>query len=357
MNAIIGFAGFLLEHDLSEIKKNEYSRIIRERTYDLLRIVEDILDISKIEVGQMKIIESDVKLESIMNEIYEYYRLKLPWPESEAVLALKLSLAGNLKNAMVQIDGQRLKQILNNLLDNAFKFTKKGYIEFGCQIMSDNELLFFVKDTGIGIREDKRDIIFDRFRQADDLLTSRQYGGTGLGLSIVKGLVTLMNGKIWLESQVDAGSTFYFTLPLKLLTKNNEYMTGNNVKHLLSWGNKVVLIVEDDPSNAAYLREALAGKGLQILVAYTGEEALRLFRNNPNINLVLMDIRLPDINGLNLTRIIRKNNPNQVVIAQTAYASSSDMQECMEAGCDDYLAKPINYQNLISVMDYYLKKG
>jgi PAS domain S-box-containing protein len=357
MNAIIGFSEFLGDADLSNDKKQLFSNIIKDRSYDLLRIVEDILDISKIEVGQMQIIDLDVNIENIMNEIYEYYKLKMTLMESVKDITFNYVLDQNLKNAILRMDGQRLKQILNNFLDNAFKFTKAGSIEFGCKMSSTSELLFYIKDTGIGISEDKHEIIFDRFRQAEDLITTRSYGGTGLGLSIVKGLVSLMHGKIWLESQINNGTTFYFTIPLKWSGKTNEHgpIRNHHNYQTSSWKDKTILIVEDDKPNSEYIKLLISGKGLRILKAYNGEEALQIFKDNPNIDLVLMDIRLPDTNGLDVTKIIKKINPKIIVIAQTAYAFSSDIQECYDAGCSDYISKPINAQKLIILIDYYLK--
>jgi len=359
MNAIVGFSDFLCDNDIPSSKKQLFSKIIKERSYDLLRIVEEILDISKIEVGQMQIIDMDVNLENIMYELYEYYKLKITQSDSELFLSINFSLDNQLKNAILKTDGQRLKQILVNLLDNAFKFTKKGLIELGCKIASNSEILFYIKDTGIGIPVDKQEIVFDRFRQAEDLMSARSYGGTGLGLSIVKGLVTLMNGRVWLESKVDIGTTFYFTLPLKLSYKTDDYNPQNkNVDFQMpSWRNKIILIVEDNDANSEYFKVLLTGKYFQVLMAYTGEEALQVLKNNPKIDLVLMDIRLPDTSGLNITRMIKKINPKIIVIAQTAYAFSNDRQDCLDAGCSDYISKPINSQKLITLIDYYLGSG
>lgn len=351
MNAIIGFASFLQEHELPESKRHEYSKIIMDRTYDLLRIVEDILDISKIEVGQLTIIESQTNLAEIMNEILNYHKLKLSTQKIRQEVQITLSIPVDLKYLVIETDGQRLRQILLNLLDNAFKFTKKGFIDFGCKVTTNNELLFHVKDSGIGVPENKQEIIFDRFRQAEDLMTARKYGGTGLGLSIVKGLVTLMNGKIWLESEVNVGTTFYFTLPLKLRTMDRKAKDENAPLPVKSWKGKVILIVEDDEANAKYLKYALADKGAEILIAYNGHEVLSLVKDHPNINLILMDIRLPDTNGLILTKLIKKNNPKIGVIAQTAYASSKDIEDCLSAGCNDYISKPINLSILIKSVD------
>jgi signal transduction histidine kinase len=217
MNAIIGFSGFLSKPNLSEAKRDRFTTIIQERSYDLIRIIEDILDISKIEVGQMKLFESEFELFSLIQELNDYYKLKKNKLENSKDLELRYSVPDNIKKITIYLDKQRLNQIFTNLLDNAFKFTQKGFIEFGYKIEQDSRLLFWVKDSGIGIQVDKQSIIFDRFRQADDSLTARQYGGTGLGLSIVQGIIKLMEGEIWLESKVGLGTTFYFSLPLKRL--------------------------------------------------------------------------------------------------------------------------------------------
>lgn len=214
MNAILGFSTLLSRKDFSEENKARYVKLIQERSQDMMRIMEDILDISKIEANQMNIYYSDFELYPLMQETYLYYELKKHKKESADNLKLSYSYPNELKPLIINLDKHRLKQILNNLLDNAFKFTKEGEIQFGCQLLPESEVLFWIKDSGIGISKDKQGIIFDRFRQVDDKLTTREYGGTGLGLSIVQGLVKLMNGKIWVESEPGTGSTFYVSFPL-----------------------------------------------------------------------------------------------------------------------------------------------
>jgi len=357
MNAIVGFSEMLIKPQLSEIKKERYALIIKERTYDLLRIVEDLLDVSKIEVGQLKIFESNVDVSDIFIDLYEYYHQKLIKSDKKDDLSLKLNLGRTLKNKIIYIDGQRFKQIFTNLLDNAFKFTQKGVIEFGCRLNGDGKILFFVHDTGIGIPIDKQNLVFDRFRQADESLAGRQFGGTGLGLSIVKGIIKLMNGSIWLESTPNIGTSFFFTLPFSISLQDEDTDEEQLISPDNKWENKLVLIVEDDVANSEYLKEALTETGLNLLFAENGEEALVLFHNNPNINLILMDIRLPDTNGLQLTKIIKNENNYIPVIAQTAYASPVDIKNCLDAGCSDYISKPINYTKLIELIDKHLSKN
>jgi len=354
MNAIIGFSECLIDQDIAEDKKQHFASIIQERTYDLLRILEDILDVSRIEVGQLKILEKEFVVSVLMNDLYEEYNQKIKNSPSKSVISLKLALAKDLENTYIKTDIQRLKQVLTNLLDNALKFTHQGSIEFGYITESDTSIIFFVKDTGRGIPEDKQEIIFDRFRQADESLTGRLYGGTGLGLSIVKGILNLLSGKIWLESKPDEGTTFYFTIPLQLVGTNQKQITDVNPPYFSLWKDKRVLIVEDDLNSIEYMSEVLSNTGLNCLYACTGEQAMQIFHDTPSIELVLMDIRLPDTSGLLLTRTMKKENPKLVIIAQTAYSSPTDIEESIKAGCSGHISKPINSKKLLDILNEYL---
>lgn len=355
MNAIIGFSDLLSKKNLTDEKKNRYIKLIQERSYDLLGIIQDILDISKIEVGQMKLEETDIRISDLFSEINEYYKLKKGQDAEKEDIEIKYFLFNDINNLVITVDHLRLKQILNNLIDNAFKFTHNGTIEFGCEKHQENELLFYVKDSGIGIRPDKQDIIFDRFSQADDSLGKRQYGGTGLGLSIVKGILDLMQGQIWFSSELNVGTTFFFTLPL--IKSKKEISSAKDTNKVLTWKweNRTLLIVEDDPSNNLYLKEIFSETNLKMLNAKIGTEALNLIETNPDIDLILMDIRLPDTNGLNLTRIIKEKTPGMVVIAHSAYAGSNDIVECMNAGCADFISKPAKAEHLLNIIGQYLK--
>ena len=356
MNAIIGFSDFLTKPDITDLKRERFTKLIQKRSYDLLQIIEDILDISKIEVGQLKFCESEFSLSELLCEIYDFYIHKIKTDESKNSIELKLTLPDEFKQTIIRTDNQRLKQILNNLLDNAIKFTNAGTINFGVNLQIDATVTFYVSDTGIGIPANKQEIIFDRFRQAEDALTAKQYGGTGLGLSIVKGIVNQFHGRIWLESIVDKGTTFFFTIPFIQKESIPEAIVEPKSNLKPFWKNKTVLIVEDDEANTEYLKEVLSDTGLRLLNVYNGKQTLQTIEDNSNIDLILMDIQLPDTNGLNLTKIIRKSNPKIKIIAQTAYATSFDMQECIEAGCHDYISKPIKQSNLFSVIGRYFNK-
>jgi signal transduction histidine kinase/DNA-binding response OmpR family regulator len=353
MNAIIGFSDFLTKPEIDNEKKETFSKIIQRRAYDLLHIIEDILDISKIEVGQLQVVLAPCKISTLLYEIFDYYQLSIQSNTAKQNISIVLTIPDALKDIAIITDAQRLKQVLGNLLDNAIKFTKEGSIEFGLTQQTPQEIIFFVKDSGIGIEKSKQTIVFDRFRQAEEAQTSRQYGGTGLGLSIVKGILEVLHCNLWLDSDLGQGSTFYFSYPYNSLHKQ-EAPRISTISSTHNWSHKTMLVVEDDETNAMYLNEIFRKTGVQILNAYTGAEALDIYEKNPRINLVLMDIRLPDTNGLHLTRLFKNRNPYLIIIAQTAYASNVDIQDCLDAGCNDYISKPILSERLFELIDKYL---
>lgn len=214
MNAIVGFSSLLSRPEFPEAKKAHYVKLIQERSQDLMKLIEDILDISKIEANQIKLDLLEFELYPFLQEIYQYYDLRRQKSDSPKAIDFVSQFPEDLKNITIQLDKHRLKQVLNNLLDNAFKFTPSGKIEFGCKLADNSTIQLWVKDEGIGIEKDKQAIIFERFRQVDETKTGREYGGAGLGLSIVDGLVKLMNGKIWLDSEPGQGSVFYVSFPI-----------------------------------------------------------------------------------------------------------------------------------------------
>jgi len=251
-------------------------------------------------------------------------------------------------------DFVRVKQIIHNLLDNAFKFTSNGLIEFGCKLLNKKEILIYVKDTGIGIAPEMHPAVFNHFMQVDGSYLTRKTGGTGLGLSISKGLVEILKGKIWLESVVDQGTIFYFTLPFRPVNQLDELITEEK-EIPYQWNDKTILIIEDDSHNALLINEFLDATGIHCLYAKNGSEAMEMFYKEPTINLILMDIRLPDISGLELAKLMKASKPHCVIIAQTAYAFDNDKETCLQNGCNDFITKPLNKARLLHVIDYHLK--
>jgi CheY-like chemotaxis protein len=248
----------------------------------------------------------------------------------------------------IYTDPFRLKQILINLLSNAVKFTEEGEIVLGLE-EHPGGVYFYVKDSGIGIREEKQRVIFQRFMQGHETKT-RLYGGTGLGLAISKNLTEILGGEIGVESKTGEGATFWFILPRNEVPLKYEAALKTPSNNLRLWEDKKILIAEDDQSNYYFLFEALKETGVQIVWAKDGEETMDLFREHEDLDLILMDINMPVINGYECTRRIKNKRPDLPVIAQTAYAMSGEREISREAGCDDYLSKPIKVSELLETM-------
>ena len=319
---------------------------------DLLKIINDILDISKIEARQIILYKTDVSLDVFVDNVKNNTTEKRNrLGKNNIQINVYKGFSGN--ESIIEIDENRLIQILTNLLDNALKFTEEGFINFGYQLSENRMVQFFVEDTGIGIPYEKQTIIFEKFRQAEEGY-NRSYGGNGLGLPISKGLIELLEGEIWVASNQNKGSTFYFTIPYKSNIVKETIKPVVTENYNFTWPGKSILIVEDDIISAEYLKEILSDAGVKYFHAQNGTDALKLFQQNDNIGLVLMDIQLPDINGYEVTKQIKELKNSIPVIAQTAHAMSEDQQKSRAAGCDDYISKPINNDELLKIIARYL---
>jgi PAS domain S-box-containing protein len=352
MNAIKGFAQLLETPNLSQDKISKYTRIINQRTDDLLTLINDLLDISKIEANQLVIQESNSNINSLFAEIYDFFKAHLESNERQD-LSIKYINELNDNQSNFKLDFFRLRQILINIINNAIKFTPRGYVNFGCKLKDTSTLLFYVEDTGIGIAPENYGIVFERFRQANDGKFTKEYSGTGLGLSIVKGLIELMNGSIWFESEFGKGTTFYFSLPYKPIYQD----IPNAIKvspQNYDWKGKKILVVEDDLYNGELIKEYLSLTNIDYTLITNGLDAIIAYQQNPTFNLILMDVQLPDIDGYEATEQILKLNSKAIVIAQTAYAAQSDKQRAIDSGCTDYISKPLNRQKLLKLLDSYL---
>ena len=352
MNGIMGFAQLLSQKELTPQKRMEFLSIIHGRTKHLLQIINDIVDISKIEANQLEIYPEDFDLNDLLDKLHKEQSKEL---EDLRKSHIKLHLVKDVDQPSfyIKADSNRLRQILDNLLSNAVKFTEEGSIEFGYRIENQEGIRFFVHDTGIGIPPNKQQEIFERFRQADES-PSRRYEGTGLGLTISKNLVEMMGGKIGMEPGKEKGSCFWFYLPCKKSEPQENPSPDIEQNKYYNWENKTILIVEDDPASQEYLREGLEPTGIRILEYETAEKALESIRQNNEIDLVLMDIRLPGMDGLKATEWLRKNNSRIPVIAQTAYAMEEDRKKCIEAGANDYISKPIDISELLALMNRHI---
>ncbi|MFO8234749.1 MAG: PAS domain S-box protein [Bacteroidales bacterium] len=358
MNAIIGFSRLLKDPNIHPEQLYEYVNIINGRANHLLQIINDIIDLSKIESGELRVSEDVFNLNHFLDEIYSVTLNEL---EQACNKEINLFLNKGLKDdeANIVADKTRLQQILHNLLSNAVKYTQKGYIKFGYKLLNGKgrKLEFYVCDTGIGIKEEKQKIIFDRFRQSDESKT-REFGGTGLGLSISKGLVENMNGEMWVNSQYGKGSVFSFTIPLKSTDVKDKIVTlhDNNYSTMAyNWENIQILVVEDDILSSKFLEAVLEETGAKIIFTKDGNQAIETVKKN-NVDVVLMDIQLPGMSGNKTTRKIKEFDKNIPVIAQTAHAMPEDKNISMEAGCDDYITKPIDINMLLDKIEALLKK-
>jgi CheY-like chemotaxis protein len=351
MNGIIGFAELLKDEGLALESRIQYVNIITKSSEQLLHIIDDIIDISKIEANQLNISKSTFAIDNVLKDLQVFY-------ENERIHLGKSHIEIKIEHdSAVQIntDESKLRQIFMNLISNALKFTEQGYIKIGYKIKSGFLIECFVEDTGIGIPGKMQSLIFKRFRQIDDSLT-RRFGGTGLGLAICEGLVRLMGGKIWVDSIIDKGSTFYFTLPYQEMNETKmQNRNEANMNDPFDWQGKTILVVEDDEINQEFLSAVLTPTNAAIIYAGTGEEAVNVCISTPDIDLVLMDIRLPKMNGYEAFTIIHQNFPNLRVIAQTAFAMTEDAARCLEIGFTDYIAKPINRKQFLSMINKHLK--
>jgi PAS domain S-box-containing protein len=353
MNGILGFAGLLKEPGISGEKQQKYIEIIQKSGGRMLNIINDIVDISKIESGQMEVYITETDINEKIENLYQFFK-----PEAEAKniqFCVTKTLPKN--EAINKTDSEKVYAVLTNLLKNAIKFTNKGEITFGVGYESaaagKKQLKFFVKDTGMGIAKDRQKAIFERFIQAD-IYDRMALQGAGLGLSISKAYVEMLGGKIWAESEQGIGSVFYFTIPC--IGKTEEIIEQNSdvsIKTDDKAGKLKILIAEDDEASLIYLSILVEEFSSEILTAKNGFEAVEIYKHHPDIDLILMDIQMPYLNGYEATSQIRKLNKNVVIIAQTAFALSYDRQKVMEAGCNDYIAKPIMTDDLKTLLRKY----
>lgn len=345
MNGILGFASLLEDTDLSGETQQEYIKIIEKSGTRMLNIINDIIDISKIESGLMKVDIQESNINEQLEYIYTFFK-----PEVEAKgMSLSFRNALPAKDAIIRTDREKVYAILTNLVKNAIKYSGHGSIEFGYELIENGEkhVQFYVKDTGIGIPEDRQEAIFERFIQADNV-DSRDHQGAGLGLAITKAYVEMLGGKIWVESKKGIGSTFYFTLTdfseKKIKNKVADEDMDKQINPKVS-GLKI-LIAEDDETSEMLLSISVKTLSKEIIKVHNGFEVVEACRNHPDVDLVLMDIQMPKLNGYDATRNIRQFNKEVVIIAQTANGLSGEREKALEAGCNDYISKPINTNKL-----------
>jgi len=349
MNAITGFSSLLNENSLTSEERAEFTQIIESNSKDLLKIIDEILDLSLIESNQLKLEKEIFDLNVMIGHIFSYYFLNNKNPKIE--VRKKNTLQG--LNLKLNSDSVRLKQIITNLMDNACKYTKEGYIELGAYTDKD-DLCIYVEDTGKGISSKKIDQIFQQFTKVEDE-DSEWTRGLGLGLAISQKIADALGAKILVKSAKGKGSTFTFSIPMKNVMTQKEIIVQELREPVLHmWRGKTILIAEDVKANYLYLKNVLKNTQIDIIWAKNGEEALKQTIENPKIDLILMDIKMPVMNGYEVAKKIKEHNPDQIIIAQTAYARPEEKLNFHDENFDEYLSKPINPKDLLVILERFL---
>ena len=351
MNGIMGFTDLLRKPELKGDEQQKFIDIIQESGNRMLNIIDELVNIAWIEAGQVEVNKEEVNLNNIIDELYTFFSYET------RKKGLNLEVYKGLPDTESEIftDKTKLNQILSNLAKNAIKFTNEGKVAFG-YTKKENTLIFYVEDTGVGISADQKEKIFERFRQ-EDLTISREHEGAGLGLSISKAYIEMLGGKIWLETEKNKGTTFFFTIPIeqKQIEKGAEHEEPLKMKNENLPKHITILVAEDDPVSQALIEELIAGEDISAIHAENGKEVIEKIEENPHIDLVLMDIKMPDMDGYKATKIIKEKYPSIPVVAQTAFASKADREKAYDAGCDEYIAKPVNKHEFFKILNTLLK--
>ena len=344
MNGILGFTELLSDTHFSGKEKQEFIDIIRKSGQRMLNTVNDLIDIAKIETGQMPLIYTETDLIDQITNLYRFFQHEAE--EKGVVLSLNCSVLPHL--AKIKTDVAKLDSIFTNLIKNAIKYTDKGTVEIGCR-MHERNFVFYVRDTGIGIPKHRQQAIFNRFEQAD-ISDTRAFQGSGLGLAITKAYAEMLGGKIELDSEEGRGSTFFFSFPVELETNSIQNPSENDlvIEPKKAKSSLKILVAEDDDISYYFLLTILNELKCETIRCINGVEAVDICSKNNDIDLILMDIRMPLMNGLEATKRIREFNSTVVIIAQTAFALLGDKDVALDAGCNDYISKPINKTDLIA---------
>jgi CheY-like chemotaxis protein/nitrogen-specific signal transduction histidine kinase len=356
MNGILGFTEFLSDPNLSETKRKHYITIIQNSGKQLMRTMDDLLEFSKLGTKQVSLIENEICLNNIILELFTLFNIKAR--ENKIPLYLKTGLSDT--ESTVLIDETKLKNVLSNLLENALKFTKQGYIEFGYNKV-DSDLVMYVKDTGVGIKPERQKSVFERFSKEEEE-SSKNIGGLGLGLWIAKENTELLGGKIALKSKKNEGTTFFVKLPytpIESYEEPNNPVSSFKEYEETDFHNCNILIAEDEEINFLYL-EILLRKHINlncnIFHAKDGAEAVAICKDNDEIDFVFMDLKMPQMDGFEAVKLIKEFRPKLPVVAQTAFSSTDDKEKVFDAGFDDFISKPISKEDLSVIINKQKKQ-
>jgi PAS domain S-box-containing protein len=350
MNGILGFTGLLKEPNLSGNEQQSYIQIIEESGARMLNLMDNIIDISRIESGEIKITITDYAIKEKFEHLFDFFKVEAE--HKGLKLILKHTVPSN--ESVIKTDVHKLDAILINLIKNAIKFSPNGIVEFGYE-KQGSSFIFFVKDSGVGIERENLEIIFDRFRQGSESM-SRPYEGAGLGLSISKAYVEILGGKIWVASEPGKGAACYYTLPCSEVSavKDQHQIIDIQDTSLKSLKDLSILVVEDDSISMNFIEIVSKEFSQKLFRAGNGLEAVEIFRKNQSISLILMDMKMPFMDGYEATRQIRQINKDVVIIAQTAFSMFGDKEKAIKAGCNDYITKPMKKEMLLKIIEKYL---
>lgn len=355
MNAIIGFSEMLKDPNLTVNERDEYISIINTNGESLLKLIDDIVDIAKIEAGQISIKKTNSNLNKMACELQQMVKEIKKQNRKENVKLINLNET-DLCEEIIVTDHHRLRQVLLNLLTNAVTFTNEGFIRFGFSLSEDkSKVIFVVRDTGIGIPKDKQEIIFERFRKASDN-QERLYPGTGLGLYITKTIIKLLDGEIWMDSIPGIGSNFYFSIPYEKSNLQPCVKIPKVINNKVDIRGLKILVAEDLEGNYRLIKNILNSYQVQLFWVKNGMEAVDFFLDNNMADLILMDVGMPIMNGYEATKQIKLIRSEIPIIMQTAHAMTGEKEKCMNFGADDYISKPIKSMELVQKIDFLIRR-
>lgn len=356
LNSVVGFSNLLLANDITQGAKEEYIEHINHNSEKLLQIIGDIIDLSRLESSQIEITYEESSVNDIVNEVIEEAKQVIRRNEKSITLNVKNQFETN--GDLIFTDKIWLKRVLSHLMDNALKFTLDGSVELS-YYKENEDILFKIKDTGIGINKENLSRIFEEFRQEIDG-HHRPFEGLGIGLTLAKEVVERMGGKIFVQSEKGIGSEFSFSIPYRPAGSTKarlKTLLNDQLMSPINWSSKKCLLVDDNKDVLIYLSRILFDTGITILSARSGAEAIQIIKDTTDLDVVLLDMQMPEMNGIEATKLIRKIRKNLPIIAQTAFIFEDDKDIILEAGCDACLIKPIRKEHLLTVMSSFVKSN
>jgi len=354
LNSVVGFSNLLLSNDISKELKEEYVEHINHNSEKLLQIIGDIIDLSRLESSQIVISYEEASVNEIVNEVVDEARKGIRRNEKSIILNVQNQFEENCD--LIFTDKIWLKRVLSHLMDNAVKFTLDGSIEFS-YLKENEDIVFSIRDTGIGIGKENLIHIFEEFRQETGG-HHRPFEGLGIGLTLAKEVVERMGGKIFVESEKGIGSEFRFSIPYKPAGSTKvrvKALLNEQEDGFLNWSSRKCLIVDDNKDVLIYLNRILVDSGIEVIKAQSGVEALKIIKEVADLDIVILDMQMPEMNGIKVTKEIRKIRKNLPIIAQTAFIFEDDKDIILQAGCDACLIKPIRKEHLLTLMSSFLK--